>query len=329
MTQQVVLITGARGYLGGRLIQGLAVDPRIRVVGTSRNRTAHPAGWPTNAQLICVDPSVEGEAAIAAALTGVDTVIHLAAPNEIESVEDPVGSLTTGAVGSLKLLRSARAASCRRFIFLSTIHVYGSPLKGKIIETDAANPVHPYAIVHRTAEDFLRAAQMKKEIEGVVLRLSNAIGAPAWPDVNRWSLIGNDLCRQAVTQGRIVLKSSGLQWRDFILVRDFVSAVRHMLDVPAQALGDGLFNLGGRLPLRIIDVAETVARRASALLGREIPVIRAPESPGESWEKIDFSIDRIAAAGFQPSPASDLDGEIDATLRLCRTGFAREAGTAS
>ena len=255
-----IFVTGARGYLGGRLVQDLAADSGFRVVGTTRKQPAPPQGWPSAADLIAWDPFALDEAAMAAALRGVDTVVHLAAPNEIESAANPVGSLESGSVASLKLLRAACAADCRRFVFLSTIHVYGNPLPERISESDAANPVHPYAIIHRAAEDFVRAAHAKGEIGGVVLRLSNGIGAPAWPDVDRWTLIGNDLCRQAVRSGRIVLRSSGLQRRDFILLRDFVQAIRLVIDAPGSALGEGLFNLGGRMPLRMLDIAEVVAR---------------------------------------------------------------------
>lgn len=319
---RTVLITGARGYLGGRLVVGLSEDPEVRIVGTTRGAPAPPPGWPAACPLIHLDPLTQEETAIAAALRGVDTVVHLAAANEIVSAADPVEALMSTGVAGLKLLRAARSADCSRFIFLSTIHVYGSPLQGRITETDLPKPLHPYAIAHRTVEDFILAAHAKREIEGVVLRLSNGIGAPAWPTVDRWTLIGNDLCRQAIENGRVVLRSSGLQWRDFITLGDFVAAVRHMIGLRAERLGDGLFNLGGRLPLRMVDVARIVARRASALEGRDVAVEHAPPAPGESWPEIDYAIDRIAATGFVPSPPSALDAEIDATLSLCRAAFA-------
>ena len=328
MTRRL-MVTGATGYLGGRLVQHLAADASIRVVGTTRRAPSRPKGWPEGADLVRLDPQIADEGAIAEAMSGTDTLIHLALPNEIESANDPVGSLQSGGVGSLKLLRAARAAGCRRFIFLSTIHVYGAPLQGRVVEADSANPTHPYAVVHRTAEDFVRAAHAKRETEGVILRLSNAIGAPAWATVDRWSLIGNDLCRQAVADGRIVLRSSGLQRRDFILLRDAVRAIRHMADVPRDALGDGLFNLGGRMSLRMIDIAEMVARRAKAMFGQDIPITRAPAAAGEAWPELDYSIDRIEATGFSPSPVSALDEEIDGTLRLCKAAFAKEDSAAS
>ncbi len=57
-------------------------------------------------------------------------------------------------------------------------------------------------MVSRTtwAEDYVLAAHGNGLLGGIVLRLSNALGAPADPGVNAWTLIANDLCRQAAQQ---------------------------------------------------------------------------------------------------------------------------------
>jgi len=320
---QTILITGAKGYLGGRLVVALADDSALILIGTTRNVPTAPPGWPQSSRLVRLDPLLQDRHELEAALQGVDMVVHLSAPNEVVSANDPGEALVATGLASLKLLVAAKSAGCRRFVYLSTIHVYGTPLQGRISEIDLPRPLHPYAIAHRAAEDYVLAAQARREIEGVVLRLSNGIGAPAWPTVDRWTLIGNEFCRQAIREGRIALHTTGLQWRDFILLRDFTAALRHVIGLPAAALGDGLFNLGGRLPLRIIDVAEIVGQRAREMFGKDIAITRAPAATDESWPEIDYSIERIAATGFVPSPRAALDAEIDATLAVCRAATIR------
>lgn len=317
---KTVLVTGARGYLGGRLVVDMAARG-WSVIGTSRGHLLPPQGWP-DVPLVGLDPLQQDEDDIVAMLRQVDSVVHLAAPNEILSTRDPVAAQMSGGVGGLKLLRAATKAGCRRFVFLSTIHVYGAPLCGRIVETDLPKPMHPYAINHRAMEDYVLLAQAKGDIEAMVLRLSNGIGAPAWGDVDRWTTVGNDLCRQAVETGRVVLHSSGRQWRDFIVLCDFVAAIRHVLTMERDKIGEGLFNLGGQLPLRMIDVALAVSRRAEVMLDHPVPVTHGAVT-GEDPSPIAYCIDRIAATGFTPSPASRLDDEIDATLALCRTAFER------
>jgi len=195
---QRILVTGGTGYLGGRLIG------HLRAGGNA----VHVASRKTGFDLFSVE-SLERHCA------GMTAIVHLAAPNEIVSLANPEEALRVTAMGTLNMLSAAYRAGVERFIFFSTAHVYGAPLVGLITERTLPRPVHPYAIAHRSAEDFVLAWNDEGKIEGVVLRLSNALGAPATPEMDRWTLASNDFCRQAVLQRRLVLKSPGLQWRDF------------------------------------------------------------------------------------------------------------------
>ncbi len=312
-----ILITGARGYLGGRLVRHLAGDPGFAVRGASRDPSRKPDAWPANVPLTRLDPLAQDEGELAEAMSGAEAIVHLAAASNEECQAHPETVVKDAVTGTRNLLNAARRANVRRFVFLSTIHVYGAPLPEYITEETPTAAARPYALAHLEVEKTVLEAVAEGGMDGVVLRLSNAIGAPAWMKVDRWELVGNDMCQQAVKMRRILLTSNGLPWRDFLLLGDFTRAIRHVLDLPREDLGDGLFNLGGRLPLRMIDLAQIVARRASALLGAEIPVERPLPAPGEMHPQIDFRIDRIAATGFEPSPPSALDAEIDATLALC------------
>ncbi len=90
--------------------------------------------------------------------------------------------------------------------------------------------------------------------------------------VNRWTLVFNGLCRQAMTSGEMVVKSSGKQQRDFIPLHDVAVAVDHFLFKNPKKWDDGLFNLGGDCSLSIVEVAKTIAIKvdgpsASVFLG--------------------------------------------------------------
>jgi UDP-glucose 4-epimerase len=249
------------------------------------------------------------------ACRGVRYVIHLAALNEIESLANPGEALRINGLGSLRLLEAAKRAGVERFIYFSTAHVYGAPLAGIITEESLPRPSHPYAITHRVAEDFVLAAHDRKELQGIALRLSNGIGAPAFANVNRWTLIANDLCRQAVATGKLALRSPGLQWRDFITLTDVARSVQHLLNLPASACQDGLFNLGGECPLQIIGMAERIAHRASKFLGFTPPIQRPEPGPGENLHPLEYRVDKFKSTGFTLS--RNIDEEIDATLHFC------------
>lgn len=311
-----VLITGGLGYVGGRVASHLAEHSPFRLKLGVRKGVTNPV-WLNNGDVVSID--LLDSSTLEEACNGVKHVVHLAALNEIESAEDPEQALLTNGLGSLKLLNAALKVGVKRFLYFSTAHVYGSPLQGTLTEGTLPRPQHPYAITHRTAEDFVLAAKDKGKIEGLVLRLSNGFGSPERPEVNRWTLLVNDLCKQSVCSRKMVLRSSGLQSRDFITLTDVGRAVKHLLSIQSEDCADGLFNLGGENSLRIIEIAEKIADRSEVVLGFR-PEIQRPIPPtDESGTILDYPIDKLKKTGF--SLLSNVNEEIDATLTLCYHSF--------
>ncbi|MEL6384803.1 MAG: SDR family oxidoreductase [Cyanobacteria bacterium J06626_18] len=311
-----ILITGGLGYVGGRVAAAVATDPAYQAVLTTRSKEVTQVDWLPQAEVIALD--LMSDEACLQACKDIDTVVHLAALNEIDSGKDPQQALQVTGLGSLKLLQAAQAAEVPRFIYFSTAHVYKAPLVGTIDEEAVPRPAHPYAITHKTAEDFVLAAGDRTPIQTLVIRLSNGFGAPTHAAVNRWTLVANDLCRQAVTTGKLTLKSPGLQWRDFVTLEDVGRAVHHFL-TPETDWGNGIFNLGGENPLRIIDVAEIIQQRCQAILGFTPAIQRPDPKPGEACESLDYRVDKLKATGF--ALQGNIEREIDATLKLCKDSF--------
>ncbi len=315
-----VLITGGYGYLGGRIAVELASDPEWVVRLASRKAQAAP-GWLPQAETASMD--VLEPDSLSAAMTDVQAVVHLAAMNENECVADPGRALLINTLGTLNVLQVAIDAGVQQFIYFSTAHVYGAPLVGDITEQTLPRPIHPYAITHHAAEDFVLAAHDQKKITGIVVRLSNGFGAPTHPDVDRWTLLVNDLCRQAVQTRKLVLRSTGLQQRDFITLTDVGRAVRHMLGLSQVECGDGLFNLGGDNSLSVWDMVQKISRRCEITLGYLPGIERPVPHPDEQAATLSYRSDRLQKTGF--TLQGNLDEEIDRTLLVCAQTWGRSA----
>jgi UDP-glucose 4-epimerase len=306
-----VLVTGGLGYVGGRLARHLAAD------GCTLRLTRRPGGralpdWAKTFEITEAD--FAAEALPAALCDGIDAVVHLAALNAPQCAAEPERAISVNIAGTERLVRQAAKAGVKRFLYLSTAHVYAAPLAGTIDEDMVPRPAHPYGWTHRAAEDIVLA---EPRFEGVALRMTNAVGAPADAGADCWMLVANDLCRQVVAEGAITLSGSGEPRRDFIAIADVTAALAHMVHLPTQKLGQRLFNLGGGETLRIIDLAERVADAAQRRFGHR-PEIRRQPSDGPA-PALDFRIHRLAASGF--TPTGDLTREIDETLALCQDAF--------
>jgi len=314
-----ILITGGLGYVGGRIAEYFRkVDPdRDIVLGVWKGSESLPQ-WTKEFTVVPLELLDEGSVKECVSNSGADCIIHLAALNEIDSGADPDLAYEVNCRGTERLLQAANEEGVKKFIYFSTFHVYGKDPGPVITEQTPARATHPYASTHLAAEEVVRSFR-DKGMDTLIFRLSNSYGYPEDKEVNRWTLVVNDLCRQAVIENRIVLKSSGRQCRDFIALSDVVRAVHHFLFNIPEAWGDGLYNLGGNCTMSILEVAEKISGLYYDKYGKKIAVERkSAGSPADGTRSIVFSIDRLMKTGFVPE--GDMDGEIAKTMEICE-GF--------
>ena len=308
-----ILITGGLGYLGGRIADSLKKNfPETTITLGTRRKTRDIPNWAESFKIIHFD--ICDSTSIEKAVIGSDIVIHLAALNEYESINDIEAAWKTNALGTQALLSSADRKGVQRFVYFSTFHVYGD-CRGTITENSPAQPHHPYAATHRAAEDMVRFYQYYKNMDTLIFRLSNGFGYPMDTGIDRWALVFNDLCRQTVTSGKMVLKSSGKQHRDFISLHNVSAAVEHFLFKIQGQWKDGLYNLGGDESLSIAEAAKTIARVYKKKHNKTIPIEINDKKENGPCDPVCFNIDKLKATGFQLT--GDKEMEIEQTLSLC------------
>ena len=310
-----ILITGGMGFVGGRLAQLLTAGGNSEVILGSRIKHTSMS-WLPNAKVIAMN--FNSEQSLQFACQGIDAVVHLAAMNDNECLNDPTAALQSNAVNTSRLVEAAKVSGVKRILYLSTAHIYSPDLIGRIDETTLPKGRHPYATSHRAAEDVVLAAA-NNDIESIVIRLSNGFGVPSHPNVNVWMLLVNDLCRQAVTSKIMVMRSSGLQQRDFITLDDVTRAIDHMLNLPKIKLGDGLFNLGNGNSQRVIDMVRLIQIRCTEVLGFTPKIVRPEPTAGEKSAHLDYSVEKLLSTGFNLNRKAN--DEIDEILRMCHKSF--------
>jgi len=213
---------------------------------------------------------------------------------------------------------AAADAGVGRVVYLSTIHVYGARAEpGSVLTEDLRpEPRHPYAIARLASEHVLRALGL----DPVCLRLTNSVGAPASPAVDRWTLVVNDLCRQAATTGVLRLHTDGLQWRDFVALGD---ATRIIADVALGAAPAGTWNLGSGIPTTVRAAAGLVADAVETLTGRR-PPLEAPSPAADPPDPHHVDVSALAAHGLATSvPLADAVTQV---ARFCLDHAAELAG---
>lgn len=312
-----LLLTGGFGYLGGRLAQFLVPAGHEIVLGSRRKSTA-PYWLPS---VNVMQTQWDSPDDLGRICSGVDAIVHLAGMNAQDCAADPIGAVEFNAGGTARLLHAAMTQGVRRFVYISTAHVYGSSLGGVISEETCPISLHPYATSHRAAEDVVRWAHESRKIEGIVVRLSNSYGAPARPEVDCWTLLVNDLCRQAAMTGCLRLNSAGTQRRDFIAMADACRAIGLLLELPSAKLQDGLFNAGGGWSPTILEVACRVGERFTVATGKRPELVRKVSAPNEDESALDYRITKLMSNDFAPVDGDGVNSEIDGLIQFCLKHF--------
>lgn len=311
-----ILITGGFGLIGGRLAVHLA-QAGHEIVLASRIPIL-PVGWLPDAEVVQIDWSVQSS--LEYICRSCDVVIHAAGMNAKECAAHPAAAMAFNGVSTSHLVDAACKMDVKKFIYLSTAHVYGSPLEGIITEESCPRNLHPYATSHLAGEHSVLWATKRGSICGVVLRLSNAFGAPVHKNVNCWMLLVNNLCRQAVESNKLKLSSAGKQYRDFIPITDVCRVIADYVLSNLHPNTINIYNLGAGSVLSVLEMATLIKYRALVLLGIEpsicFPDVQLTETPNLFLYRTLF-VDTL--------PSHDKFNhniEVDQLLMFCKSTFA-------
>lgn len=268
-----VLVTGAFGFIGTAVGRRLALAGHDVVAVTSRPLDATPAPlFPC--QVVRTDLRDEGSARAALADARPDAVCHLAGLGKVrESFQHPEEYYAVNAGGTKTLLDALTAtATGRRFVFASSVAVYGAPERQPVAEDAPLLPTSPYGESKVAAEQAIETAAMGGAIGAVRLRIFNAAGAVAGAaDTNLSRVIPKALAVAAGQADRVEVNGDGSAVRDFVHVDDVASAFVLALENGCQPGTALAYNVGATAA----SVAEILAV-AGEVTGRPIPVVRNP-----------------------------------------------------
>jgi nucleoside-diphosphate-sugar epimerase len=172
-----VLVTGANGFVGGRVCRRLA-DGGAEVRALVRR--AGSSGLDDVPGITEVIGDFTDEQDAARAVDGVDAVVHCAAT----AGDDLDRARHVNTHGTRVIARAAAAAGAARFVHISTGSVYDRDRRGEILDEDAplATEGDPYSITKAQAEREVAAAA-EQDLSTTVLRPPAVLG---WGPTSTW-----------------------------------------------------------------------------------------------------------------------------------------------
>lgn len=274
------LISGATGMIGKCLIdiimyKNLTEDLNCTVIALGRNREKAKerlGSYFDNNNFIFEE--VDINKAFDINCDRIDFILHAASSTHpLQYSTDPIGTITANVLGLYNLLELAKAKNNERFIFASSVEVYGENRKDVekfdenylgYINCNTVRAGYPES--KRTGEALCQAYIKQENLDIVIARLSRVFGPTMLMSDSKAS---SQFIKNGVNEEDIVLKSKGLQNYSYSYVFDAVSGLLTCLT--KGKCGEAYNVANSKFDVTLSEFAKTCAECANKKVIFDIP----------------------------------------------------------
>ncbi len=325
-----ILVTGATGLVGSWLLRALAcmnrrADNGMQLYGVIRSEEKARAIYGdavmarSDIRFLRADlSSADAEKTLLQALSEaddrapiLDLVIHGAAVTASKTmVEKPVETILTAIEGTHRMLTLAKSAGAKRFVYLSSMEMYGNLAAGtgqeSLTDTRASEDRLGYLNLMDVRTNYPESKRMCENLcigfgreyglEVMIARLSQTFGAGILPWEGR---VFAQFARSAMQGKDIVLHTKGLSEGNYCYTRD---SVRGILTIAVNGTAGEAYNVSNeRTHTTIAGMAELVAQKLAG--GRIRVVYDIPETNTYGYAadtKLFLDASRLRSLGWEP-----------------------------
>ena len=272
METQTILVTGASGLLGSRVVPLLARSlPEARIIAATRNTDY--VSHDRNVEAICGD--LRNKDFWAKLPTTITSVIHLAAfiPWRAEQKNDE-RVLRENLIPIEMLVEYSHAwHGLRQVIYSSSVSVYG-PASEWLDESSTIGPTSLYGKAKQQGEDLLSSMP----VPVATLRFTSLYARGQYEGT-----VLPIMVKRAQQRQDLLIFGDGTRTQDFLHCEDAADAV--LLAHRSEA--DGVYNIGTGSPVTMTELAQTISRVFSE---GESKIVYQPErADGDPGIKLDVS----------------------------------------
>jgi UDP-glucose 4-epimerase len=216
---KTVVVTGVAGFIGSRVAARMAAEG-FTVIGVDDLSSGKQSNVPSSIDFI--QGNLADTQTISKLPKSAEFVLHLAGQSSGEmSFDDPVADLEKNTISTLNLIKYGIGANTSKFVYASSMSVYGNVPDAPIGEDEHVAPLSCYGVGKLAAENYLNV--FGKQLSSVSLRMFNVYG-PGQDMTNLRQGMVSIYLAQALTNKHIVVKGSLERFRDFIYIDDVVDA---------------------------------------------------------------------------------------------------------
>ena len=294
-----VFVSGGAGFIGSYLVRSLLQDAgteRIVIFDNfSSGQLAYIEGSAGDPRVEIVRGDLKELGAVTAAMTGCDTVFHLAAnPDIAKAVTQPDIDFWEGTYLTQNVLEAMRVSGAHRIIYTSGSGVYGENAEVAFTEDyGPCVPISTYGASKLACEGLIASYCHMFELIGRAFRFANVVGP------RQTHGVGYDFIRRLKADpGRLRILGDGTQRKSYIHVEDVLRAIR-LADLRATNKYD-VFNVATDDYITVREIADLAVKASGLTPGKT----RYEFTGGDRGWKGDvpivrFDCSKVKALGWQ------------------------------
>jgi len=236
---RTLVITGQSGFIGSHLVDSLS--KKYKIIGIS-NIKSSLTKIPSNVTQIKQDVRKITEKNLP---KNFFCIVHLAALTDVAYCqENPTKCIEVNVNGTQRMLELARKKDSK-FLFLSTSHVFGKPIKLPINENHSRIPTSIYSASKLCAENLCEAYSKAYGLDISIIRLFSIYGPKSPLHLVTSKIISQLLTKNVIHLGNVKPK------RDFLFINDTIDAIQIVLK---KMNGFNSYNVGSGKSHSIFEV---------------------------------------------------------------------------
>lgn len=303
LTGRKFLVTGATGLIGSTLVKCLlALDKDIQVTCLVRNMDKAMAVFGKDASKLRFYEIINGDwgSLLCSISEKIDYVVHCASPTSGSyMVEHPVETYELAFETTKLLLRYAKVANVRSFVYVSSVEYYGTVLEDCILTEDMqgcidiTSPRSSYPMGKRAAEYLCTAYAKEYGVKVKIARLTQTFGAGVSKSDNR---VFAQFARSIMKKEDIVLHTTGESAKPYCYTTDSVSAILYIL---LKGTDCEAYNVAApETYVSVRGMAEMLCRRFAP--DKCVRIDFHPEMGYAPVTKLHLSADKLMELGWTP-----------------------------
>ena len=243
-----VLVAGGAGFIGSHIVDTLLeANANVTILDNMVSGFSDYVHSVSD-RVDYINGDITNNKIVDSASKDKDVIIHVAFPASLCDLSLDNQFIETGVLGTYNLLRAA-VKNDSKFVYGSSISVYGIQKETPINEEHPLDPIITYGATKLTGEVYCNSFQQEFGLEVVKLRYSDVYGP-------RFRRIGapTAFILKGLKNEVLQINGDGKQTRDYVYVTDVAQGT--VLAINDRTYGD-VFNIASGTSYSIIDLAKT------------------------------------------------------------------------